>query len=424
MIGSATIALLVLSQASTSNGTYDFNERFKELDQVWVATSDKARRSSAIPKIVAANSAFQANRLLDACKALDEATATLQGRGLTTGDAVSLRFDPPFVEPRSTARLKIAWAYPPATASAVRVQVGRQSVMATPGRELTMEIRPDQVNPDLLQNPEIGYLMPVQVGTEERSVFLSIIKKPKERLAALKLTKQPEAQCLYGFLQKAFDSPENLTGDIPLIHYLFTAELLDEGRLRLERADNLPLVEHKGTFFRATFPRQATQGLNVVIALPNTAGNENTFFDAYGQGRAVTEAMRRNWAFVSARADDSAVEDVVEWIQTRRKQSIANVFVIGHGGNGRLAYDVADLKPRPKAIAALAPMTTVTILSGIPVFYGVGKQDLLAASKAQISQLSPAKGSEIAEFDPCEHWMVAAESIPRAFRFFDQHVGR
>lgn len=427
MIGIAALTLIFLEQSSGSVGQYDVSERLRELDRAWVETADRSRRLLAIPKINEAATALTAAKPTEACRFLDEARAALLGRSSIQEDAISLRFDPPFVEPKMPARLRIGWAYVPAGNRTVRVQVGRQSVVATPGRELTIEVRPEQINPELIYNPEIGYLLPVQVGPDQRSVFLSIIKKPKDRLASLQSTKQPEAKSIVDFLTSVFETSDSLESDVPIIQYLFTAELLDEGRLRLDRADNLPFVKHNNTAFRATFPRQVRGPLTVVVALHGPAGSENLFFEGYGQGAAVTEAVKRNWAFVAPRTSATAIADVMDWIKNRRKQPVERLFIMGHSGGGQLALEAGSLAPKPYAVAAFAPslQTLPASFGETPVFISVGKQDPSAPGVRALGQrIAQRRGSVFEEMDACEHLMVAAGSIPRAYRFFDESIGR
>jgi hypothetical protein len=273
----------------------------------------------------------------------------------------------------------------------------------------------------------VGYLMPVQVGIEQRNVFLSIVKRPADRLNYLKNTKQPEAQGLARFIQKVLSDPDAMEWDVPIIQYLFTAELLDEGRLRLDRADTLPLITHNKTSFRATFPRQVRGPLTLVIGLPGETGTEATFFESYGKGRAVTEALKRNWAFVSPKSSDGALQDVLDWIRTRRKQAIAQIFVIGHSNGADLALSAGRIIPKPRAIAAFAPIIRElpANLEGIPVFVSVGKQDSLAAELRSFHQtILSRRNTRFEEFDPCERLMVVGESLPSAYRFFDSVLAR
>jgi hypothetical protein len=427
MLGSMMAALVLFGQAASGSGRYEVSERLKNLDQTWMNVLDKSKRTMALPKITSAVNALVASQPSEACKLLDEATAALASRPLRAQDAIAIRFDPPFVEPRTSAKLRISWAYTPSPAESVRIQVGRQSVVATPGRDLSIEVRPEQLNPDILQNPEVGYLMPVQVGSEQRTAFLSIIKKPKDRLKALKGTKQLEALGLVNFLERVFEDPSTLEADIPIIQYLFTAELLDEGRLRLDRADNLPMVSHKGTSFRAAFPRQARGPMTLVIALPGAGADESAYFETYGGGSAVSAAIRRNWAFVAPNSSPSAIGNVLDWIRTRRKQPIQRIFILGHGNGGESALISGNILPRPSAIALFAPAlkSIPNSIDGIPLFVSVGKQDVLATDLRVLApQIQRRKGSLFEEVDACEHWMIVADSIPAAYRFFDAHVGR
>jgi hypothetical protein len=421
----ATLAILDGGAAIASR--MELGDRLKRLDQTWISTPDKTRRLAATEKITSAFTALSSDQNEQACRALDEATATLLGRTATPEDAVSLRFEPAFVEPRSPAKLRIGWAYEPVVKKAVRIQIGGQTVVTTPGRDLTVEVRPEQLNPEILQNPEVGYLMPVQVGPEQRSIFLSIVKKPKERIAILKTTKQPEALYLCQYLEKSVNSPDDYESDLPIIQYLFTAELLDEGRLRLDRADTLPLVKYKDTVFRATFPRQVRGPLTVVIGLNGIGGSENMYFDLYGHGSAVTEATKRNWAFISPRNSASAVSDVLEWVRKRRSQAIERVFILGHGSGSTLALEASDLNPKPAAIALVGAgaSSLPSSADSIPIFFAVGKQDPNISSARSFAQLlAPRKGSVVEEVDASEQFMIVADAIPSAFRFFDARSGR
>jgi predicted esterase len=427
MVGSLLASLVVFGQGVQAPGRFEMGERLKELDQVWSSTSDKSRRSLAVPKISKAVLAFFGQHADEGCRSLDEAIAILQGRPVVSEDAVTLRFDPPFVEPRTPAKLRITWAYEPSEKRSVKIQVGKQSIIGLPGRPITVEVRPEQLNPEILQNPEVGFLMPVQVGTDMKSVFLSIIRHPKERLAALEATRQPEAKALVEFLQRAFSDPEELESDFPLIQYLFSAELLDEGRMRVERADSFPLVKYKDTYFRAAFPRNTKGPIDLVIGLHGAGGSENMFFEAYGRGSAVTESMRRSWAFIAPRTSQNAVSDVVEWMKVRRRQRIRRIFILGHSMGGGFALQTGEILPRPAAIALFAPAvkTIPDNLKSVPIFIAVGKQDQMASEVRAFSQLIAGRANcEYLEMDPCEHLMIVGDAIPEAFRFFDQRAGR
>jgi len=426
MIGSLVALVLCAGQAASGPGRFEMGERLKELDQAWLATPDKARRSAAVLKINTAVNAFLGSKFVNACRALDEARAAVEGRPPSAEDAITLRFEPPFVEPRTSAKLRISWAYLPTAPRNVVVKVGRQAIVAAPGRSLVVDVRPEQVNPDILQNPEVGVLIPVQVGARSEGVFLSIIKRPLDRLDALKDTQNPEAKTLVEFLSTAFSSPQKLESDLPLIQYLLTAELLDEGRVRVERTESLPLAKFNETYFRAVFPRSHGP-MNIVIALHGAGGSENMFFEAYGRGLAATEALRRGWGFIAPRSSAMAIQDVLDWLRVRKKQPIGKVFLIGHSMGGGMVLQSGNITPRPSGIALFAPAATSIPqnLADVPIWLSVGKQDVLVSGVRAIAQaLSGRKGFEFQELDPCEHMMVVADSIPSAYRFFESTSGR
>ncbi len=106
MVGSVFAALVFFGQTSAAPGRYEMGERLKDLDQAWMANPEKSRRVAAVPKITNAVMAFFGSKSADACRALDEATASLLGRRPLPDDAITLRFDPPFVEPRTPAKLR------------------------------------------------------------------------------------------------------------------------------------------------------------------------------------------------------------------------------------------------------------------------------------------------------------------------------
>lgn len=421
MIATVVASLILFGQGVPSAGQFEIAERVKDFDRVWLRTTDKSRKLAALPFLTTATAFYRDKQFSEACRELDSATAALNGKQSGSEDAISLRFDPPFVEPRTSAKLRVTWAYTPKTNRTVRVSVGSKTVIATPGRPLVIEVRPEGLNPDILQNPEVGYLMPVLVGAEERSVFLSIIKKPIARLASLKTSKNPEADTLAGFLAAVFNDPDSLQEEVPLIQYLFTAELLDEGRLRLDRADSLPFLEFNNSIFRVAFPRGSKGPLDVVIGLPGPLGTENTYFEAYGHGMAATEAIKRDWAFIGVRNDPNAIQNALEWLRTRRKQPIRRVFLLGHEDGADLALATAKGKTKFEAIAALDPtLTTLSDPPNIPIYFAFGRQTISEqGARSMEGELNGNKNYEVVEMDSSSGIALVPEALSGVYRFFD-----
>jgi hypothetical protein len=425
MLTSLLMSAALLGQAPTAT-RYDMGERLKLLDGAWLASSDKARRAAAVPHISQAFASYSSGSVSDACRALDQATAEMQGRELAPEDALTLRFDPPFAEPKTNCYLRVKWAYIPRGTRPVRVSVGSQSVLATPGRPLTLEVHPERLNPELLVTPEAGYLVPVRVGGAVRGAYISLIKRPRTRIEKLLTAKSPEAREMATALSQFLSQGKPLETDVPIIQQLFTAELLEEGRLKLDRAEQLWSIKEGDTFLRVAFPKSALgspEPVTIVVGLHGKGGSENMFFDAYGRGLAVQEALRRGWIFVSPRLSDTSLADTVTWLQKRRGVKIGRLFVLGHSAGGTMALQSGSGALKPAGVAVFAPpIGDIPVgLEGIPLYVAIGKQDalLLPTARKLGAMLVDRPKSLYEEFEPSEHMMIVTDALPAAFRFFD-----
>jgi len=423
------IGLLVASFAvgglQPVTGRFETTERMKELDAAWVAVPDKGKRMAAVPKIVSGVSALISGDNAEACRSFDEAHDALFEHSTAEAEAISLRFDPPFAEPHALAQLHVTWAYIPRETQPVRISVGSQVVLASPGRSLTISVRPESVVPELAQSPESGVLVPVAVGDESRTAYLSVVKGLRARTNALISAKSPEARTLAQTVLAIADGapPES---DVPVIQMLFTAELLEEGRTTLGQLAEVPLVKQGATSFRIAFPRAVLRKIgvpvNVVIALNGAGGFDGEFFDADGQGSAVKMAIDRGWVFASPRPSPRAAADVLEWIRSNRKLKIGKVFIIGHSTGAATALGSLDsLTPRPTALALFSPSSNGATLSfpSLPIYWGVGKQDAMLSMRMTHPQTNGRHDSVFQEFDACEHLMTVADGAGDAYKFFD-----
>lgn len=423
----ATVALL---QPAPATGRFELGERLKGLDAAWVAVPDRTRRAAAVNHVSASVMSFFAGRFSPAAESLDRARAALQSRPLAPEDAISVRFDPPFAEPGARARLIARWVYVPREARPVELRAGRTSVVLAPGRTVTLEVRPTEVQPDLALTPEIGWAMPYTLNGSPRTAYLSIVKSARRRIEALGATKDPTAESLAELLATYVAAPERAETDVPVIQHLFTAEALNTGRTRLADLPEVALARHGETRLRAAFPPEFVgpkgrkKDATVVIALHGAGGSENLFFEGYGGGMAVREALRRGWIFLSPRATGRAAADALDWLRTVRGVEVARVLLMGHSMGGGLALRSGGLTPKPAAVALFAPaaQSLPAELEGVPIYLAVGKQEIpmLAASAQRLGQaLEGRAGSEFESFDPCEHLMIVADALPSAFRFFD-----
>jgi len=423
-------ALLALAMTQTGQpqvGRYELAERLKRLDVAWMGTSQVARKRDAVPMITEGVTGFFSGRNAEAAEALDRATAKLEGRPLRASDAVSIRCDSPFYEPGATVSLKLSWTYRPESVIPVRIGSGSRFIDLKPGANGTLVVNPSESNAELRLNQEVGYLLPVRVGDDTRFVYLSFVRNYRKRIDALVRSDVAYGRVIGDLLQKYMGDARAQETELPLIQYLFSAENVSEKKQTLAEQEQVFYGVHKATPFRAQFPRslrgKTGESVNVVIALHGAGGSENMFFESYGRGVAVTEAMKRKWVFLSPRTGPSAIEDMIDWVTGPRGLKIDKLFLMGHSMGGGA---VLNAKPSviPAGVALLAPagMRPSEQIANAPTFLGVGKQEIgmLAGSVSNLAKLYEGKaGFEFKQYDPCEHLMIGAEAIGDVYKFFD-----
>ncbi|BBO24733.1 MAG: hypothetical protein AMXMBFR19_11680 [Chthonomonadaceae bacterium] len=430
----AVFALLVAHQASAIQATaLDVGERLRAIDVLWAETPALDRRIAASPLIQEGVVFAGAGRNSEACEFLDKAAAELSGGEVSAGDAVTLRFSSPVVEPGKSAELKLGWAYLPSKPDAVSVAVAGRTVQLLPGRSVTVEVNPAWGEPDLALTPEIGYAVPTTVGTKSRTAYLTILKGGRQRIDTLSRATDPQARDLGLELQRLLAEPLTWTHETPILDWVYVGEQLDQGRKKLSELARLPFARHKQTVFRAEFPRQARGKTPppdpqvVLIAVPGPTGGESSFFESYGRGRVALEAERRGWVFVSVRSSPSALEDALEWLQQVRGIRIRHLVVMGHGQGAGVALSAASLPIKPAAAAILAPNQASFLREWIelPLYLSVGLGDggrLRASVESLAREIGERPDFRFDQIPNCEHFTVVAESIPAVFEFFDRFV--
>ncbi|HMS56427.1 MAG TPA: alpha/beta hydrolase [Fimbriimonadaceae bacterium] len=416
---------IVLAQEPTFVATrYDMGERLKVLDVAWIQTPSKERRTAAVKEVAAAVTGFFSGQSSKACIALDKARAALEGRSPSAADAVTLRFQESVVEPGSVAKLKATWAYQPEDKATVRLAIAGTTVELAPGVTKEVEVKTSGLNPEGSRTSEFGILVPAMVGAQNRSVYLSVVRNYGARVAALKESSTPVVKPMLQLLEQG--SQET---DVPLIDYLFTAEALQEGRLKLEDLDHVPLASQGKSTFRIALPKtlkgKTGVEVTVVVGLHGAGGSENLFFEGYGRGLAVKEALSRGWVFISPRATSTAVQDAADWIVQTRRLKVKHLFVMGHSMGGGLAFRAGSVTPKPAGLALFAPAAGSAPKSSLdlPIFLSVGTEEMGAlrgTAQSLSREFADRSNFEYAEFSPCEHLMIVADSLPRAYKFFDR----
>ena len=147
------------------------------------------------------------------------------------------------------------------------------------------------------------------------------------------------------------------------------------------------------------------------------------FFEAYGRGNAVSEAMRRGWVFVSPRASGKAINDVLAWLTQERNLKIAKVYIIGHSMGAGIALSTeASVQPAGIAVIAPAGIRQSDTTQKSRLFLAVGKQELGMLRPSVLSfarEHASRPGFVFKEYDPGEHLMVVSEAIGDVYKFFD-----
>lgn len=424
----ALLSLAMIQEAPV--GRYELAERLKRLDVAWLNCEKLDLKRSSIPSITDGVSAYFTGRNQEAARALDEATAELESRNLRASDALSIRSDSPFYEPGASVTLKLSWTYRPDSVIPVRIGSGSKFIDLRPGSNGTLVVNPSESNAELRMNQEVGYLLPVRVGEDTRFIYLSFVRNYRSRISALTRSDNSFGRSNGDLLTKFSSDPRAQEVELPLIQYLFTAEYIAEGKQKLADLEQIYYGIHGATTFRALLPRSVKgktgEGVNVVIAVHGAGGSENMFFESYGRGEAVTEAMKRKWVFISPRAGSTAINDCLAWITGPRGLKIDRLFLLGHSMGAGI---VLSAKPSmtPAAVAALAPAGAKVSdeIKPAPLFLAVGKEELppIIAAAASIANLYESRTDlERKVYEPCEHLMIGAEAIPDVFAFFDRYA--
>lgn len=331
MLVLSTLALLATVHAGSQAGAdlANVNERMKLFDVAWSHTTDTAARTKA-SSLMAQGLAQLSSSSSKAAKLIDMGTAALEGRKIGASDSINIRVLEPIAEPSSKVTLVISWAYPLDTPRNVQVATCGQTADLAPGKEARLTVDPVISQPELKLNPEAGTLLPVRVGPLVRYVYLNFVRNAKARATGLAAA-PGSLPALWGkTILQAFGS-SNVEPDTPYLAMLFQGEGLSSGRQKVSDFDGLPLVVQGQSTFRVNIPRvfrwKSGVPVNVVFGKPPSWGNEGTYFDLFGRGRAAMLASRRNWVFVGL-GPNASVDDARTWLENERKLQVAKSFVI------------------------------------------------------------------------------------------------
>ena len=128
---------------------------------------------------------------------------------------------------------------------------------------------------------------------------------------------------------------------------------------------------------------------------------------------------------MAANPSERAVQDCIDWLKKERGVRLGQVFVLGHSRGGGMTFIAGEVKPRPAAVAALAPAAASfpADIPNFPIYMAVGKQDMdrLRQGAHQVSKLLGSRKSFLfEEFDLADHLMIIAQGLGHSYAFFDK----
>lgn len=421
------LGLLWSGQSATSATFADAWDRWKRVDAAWSLTDSKPRQALAIPHLKAASGQLYASRWSDACAALDEAAAHLEGRQFEADMAVSLRFRPPVAEPGKPARLQVSWAYRRSGAGSFPLRIGNRRLVVYPNRNLTVEVLPGQLEPELAGNPELGVPLTATVGTRTRTIVLSILKSARPRVQKLLESTDETVRALGMKALAMLEAPVPAEPASSLLSIVSTGEALMKGTAKLDSLRILPFARHQGVGLQLSQPpeleRDASGKVTLVVGISGFGG-EAGFFEALGQGSAPVEANRRGWIFVGASPSANAVRHALDWVQTKLGKRVGRIFAIGYGTGAESALAANMVRPPTVGVALISPVNAefLRAWADAPLYIAAGAEDanrVLSPLQALARELAGKSSFKYEEFENCEHLTVAAEAVAKAFAFFD-----
>ncbi|MCW5941881.1 MAG: alpha/beta fold hydrolase [Fimbriimonadaceae bacterium] len=406
----ALCALALWTSPEPVIGRYDMGLRLVRMDRIWVK-ADRARKAEAVPHLNNVVTSFFAGKWPAACRALDEATAALQGRSVEPTDAVSYRAERPIAETGEALSLIAYLAYDPGVEE-VRVRLD--------GAPMTLKFG-EVARTSVTREPSLrSPVAMVQAARWTDAIEFSRERDIRARLERMASSGDSVAGPIGEKLLDLLDHPDRAEVSSPFVAWIGLAER----RLSSpeSRTPEVFLARQGSTLFRATLHPMWKDEATVVVALHGAGGSEEMFYRAYGAGAAASEAWRRKWAFFSPRTGTTAVADVLDWLRKETGVAPKRLFVMGHSLGGGVALRSGSVTPKPSGVALFAPAAfgLPENLAGVPLFLAVGTQEMPMLRQGADKLAKDVPGIEFKRYDPCEHLMVVAEGIADAYAFFDR----
>lgn len=418
---SLLLGLAILQTPPAPATRYDMGERLKAVDVAWMEASIE-QKAAAVGSLSGAVGAFFTGGFAQACQQLDRSWFALTDTEYLPESAVTVRFSPAVVDRDSEAVLRITWAYRTGDA-AVKVSLAGRSVDLLPGETAELRVPVTALHPEFLREVDAGVAVPVQVGSLQRTAYISMVKNWKRRSEEIGRSEDPWVQHLISCFEEVMDGTAEQ--DTVALDALSLAEKVMRNDRSLLGGAHVPRAQSGRTVLRAVFPPGYQAGDPVVIAVHGAGGSENLFIDGYGNGIAVRLASDRGWGFVSPRLTQSAVQDSLDWVKDVFDEKPSAVYLMGHSAGGAVLTATPQTDPPATAVAYFAPAgnRVPAWQERLPLFLAVGEQEmamLVNGFNRMAEQVQPFESASVRRYPFTEHLMIVAESMRDAYRIFDQ----
>ncbi|MEY3175460.1 MAG: hypothetical protein RLZZ436_3374 [Planctomycetota bacterium] len=251
--------------------------------------------------------------------------------------------------------------------------------------------------------------------------------------ATLKSTTATASALQQGRLQET-DYP--VLQRLTLCEKLITEPVPSELLLQHSRSHDLWLTLARGNKAvptRIRSPRQSSGPLPVLFVFHGAGGSENMFFETYGAGRTVREAVDRGWLVVSpgqgllGLALD--VPDLLNTLEPWFPIDRSRVMLLGHSMGA--SQVIRQMQRHPDAsIAAVALGGGGRFSTPNPPsaawFVAAGKEDFGRPGARLLHQSLVSAGlpSTWREYPDVEHLAIVQAAIPAVFQFLDDNLAK
>ncbi len=452
-IGSIVAMFVLVLAGALPAQRNELARRLAKLEQAWsLAPEGGEGRLRALPKVEEAVRAFFSFRLVQAARALDEARLLLGSETIEPArlwaagrrvllerrildrradEELVLRIDAFHVGGSEPEELSVTAELGPigtaGTAGALRGRIdaegGRLLLDHGDGdRDLVVRILSGSRELD-----RIVHAVAVISGFEARLDELEAEAEREDRPADWRQATLRSGLALLRGL-RAGETPENEPRSFSLLESLEKIAALEDGAPLPAGEHLLALPRGKGADrLRISIPEGAGDESPLLLLVHGAGGSENMFFEAYGTGRYVAEALRRGAIVVAPRAPLFGrldLEGLLARLQGVRPFAASKVFAVGHSMGAGLVVDQAMRKPglfrTAVAIAGGRPVKDAVMLAKTPLLLGTADRDFgrggVIALARQVRAIEGAE-VELIERETSEHLLVVQDLIPSVFAF-------